>query len=140
MRNSPKLLDLLLLMNSSTTARAIRGRTITEMSILKPKSAIIHAVNVVPTLAPIITAMDWASDIRPALTKLTTITVDADELWIRAVMRHPVSSPVNRLRVMADRMLRSRSPATFWSPSLITFMPYMNRPTAPSKPRKSKKV
>ena len=40
----------------------------------------IQAVNVVPTLAPMITAIDCASVIRPAFTKLTTITVDADEL------------------------------------------------------------
>ena len=83
----------------------------------------IHAVNVVPTFAPMITAIDWPSVIRPALTKLTTITVDADELWIKAVITMPVRRPAKRLRVMADRMLRRRSPAAFCSPSLITFMP-----------------
>ena len=40
----------------------------------------IHVVTVVPTLAPNITAMACCSDIRPAFTKLTTITVDALEL------------------------------------------------------------
>ena len=40
---------------------------------------IIQAVKVVPTLAPMMTAMESASDISPAFTKLTTITVEADE-------------------------------------------------------------
>ena len=73
----------------------------------------------------------------PALTKLTTITVEAEELWIRAVMKNPVTVPVKRLRVIADRMLRSRSPAAFCRPSLMTFIPYRKRPTAPKSPKKS---
>ena len=111
------------LQNRSGTAHAISGRMNTDVSTLNPNSAIIQAVKVVPTLALNITAIDWPRVISPALTKLTTITVDADELWMRAVIRMPVSSPVNRLRVMADRMLRRRSPAAFWRPSLITFIP-----------------
>ena len=47
---------------------------------LKPKMAIIHSVNVVPKAAPKLTASDCSSGIRPALTKLTTIDTDADEL------------------------------------------------------------
>ena len=80
MRNSPILFVLLFFENRSGIARPIMGRINSDMLTLKPNSAITHAVNVVPTLAPIITAMDWARVIRPALTKLTTITVDADEL------------------------------------------------------------
>ena len=91
-------------------------------------SAMTQAVNVVPTLAPMITAMDCVRVIRPALTKLTTITVDADEDWINAVIRKPVMVPVRRLRVMAPRMFRRRSPAAFCRPSLITFIPYRNKP------------
>ena len=112
-----------MLVNSRITANATIGSTATLTSTLKPNRAMIHAVKVVPTLAPKITAMDCARVIRPAFTKLTTITVEADELWIRAVMAQPVSRPVKRLRVMADRILRRRSPATFCRPSLITFMP-----------------
>jgi len=110
------------------------------MLISKLNAEMIQVVTVVPTLAPKITAMDCASDIRPALTKLTTITVEADELWISAVMRMPVSTPVTRFLVIAPRMLRSLSPATFWRPSLITFMPYRNRHTAPRSERKSRTV
>ncbi len=61
--------------------------------------------------------------IRPAFTKLTTITVEALELWIRAVIAIPVSTPVTRFLVIMPRILRSLSPATFCSPSLITFIP-----------------
>ena len=45
----------------------------------KPNKDIIHAVTVVPILAPIITPIDWAKVSKPAFTKLTTITVVADE-------------------------------------------------------------
>ena len=50
-----------------------------EMSALKPNHATIHAVTVVPMLAPIITPIACAKVRRPAFTKLTTITVVADE-------------------------------------------------------------
>ena len=83
----------------------------------------IQVVTVVPTLAPKMTAIDCASDMRPALTKLTTITVEADELCISAVIRRPVMTPVTRFLVITPRMVRRRSPATFCKPSLITFMP-----------------
>lgn len=122
-KNSPIDLLRLLLLKSRGMESPITGRTKADMFTLKPKRAIIQAVNVVPTFAPMITAMDCPSDIRPALTKLTTITVEADELCMRAVMRIPVSIPVNRLRVIAERIFLRRSPAAFCRPSLITFIP-----------------
>ena len=122
-KNSPTDLVVLRLKNSSGTANAKMGKHITVMSTLKPKKATIQVVNVLPTLAPIITAMLWPSVIRPALTKLTTITVEALELWMRAVTSIPVITPKKRLRVIHDRMLRKRSPAAFCKPSLMTFMP-----------------
>ena len=101
----------------------MRGRMRTSTSICPPKIEIIHAVNVVPTLAPIITAIESASDINPAFTKLTTITVDADDDWINAVIKIPVNRPAKRFFVIADRMLRILSPAAFCKPSLIIFIP-----------------
>lgn len=89
----------------------------------KSEIVIIQEVTVVPTFAPMMTAIESASDISPALTKLTTITVDADEDCINAVIKIPVKSPAKRFLVIADRMLRMRSPATFCSPSLIIFIP-----------------
>ena len=38
----------------------------------------------------------------PAFTKLTTITVVAEEDWIRAVINTPVKTPVTRLVVIAE--------------------------------------
>ena len=99
----------------------------------------IHAVTVVPTLAPMMTLIDWVSVRSPALTKLTTITVVALDDWMSAVIRIPVRTPVNRLVVITERMLRNLSPATFCRPSLITFIPYRNIPNAPTSVRKSKK-
>ena len=124
--------------NSSGTAMPISGSINDDILTLNPNSAMTQAVNVVPTLAPMITAMDCVRVIRPALTKLTTITVDADEDWINAVIRKPVMVPVRRLRVMAPRMFRRRSPAAFCRPSLITFIPYRNKPTAPSRHSRSR--
>ena len=62
------------------------------MFTLKPKIEIIHAVTVVPTLAPIITDTDCVKESKPAFTKLTTITVVAEEDCIRAVINTPVST------------------------------------------------
>ena len=99
------------------------GRESILMSNLKPKKEMTHAVTVVPTLAPMITLMDCPRVSKPALTKLTTMTVVALEDWIRAVTSIPVRTPVMRFVVITERMLRSLSPATFWSPSLMIFMP-----------------
>ena len=59
---------------------------------------------VVPMLAPMMTPMACLSLSSPAFTKLTIITVVADELWIRQVVIKPVSTPLSRLLVMAPRM------------------------------------
>ncbi len=70
----------LLWVNSSGTAIANIGNMNIEVSILNPKRAMIHAVKVVQTFDPKMPAMDCASDIKTAVTKLTTITVEAEEL------------------------------------------------------------
>ena len=110
------------------------------ISTEKPKKAISHAVTVVPMLAPIITLMAWASVSRPALTKLTVRTVVAVEDWTAAVTNVPVSKPVKRLRVIAPMILRRWPPASFWSDSLITFMPYISRARHPKSFKKERIV
>jgi hypothetical protein len=70
---------------------------------------------------------------RPALTKLTTITVVAEEDWIADVMPSPVSTPLKGLEVIAERKLLSLSPDAFCRPELIKFMPYRNIPNAPKR-------
>ena len=67
-------------MKSMGTAIAIKGNKMTAMLTLNPPMAIIHSVKVVPSAAPKLTASDCSSGIKPALTKLTTIDTDADEL------------------------------------------------------------
>ena len=79
-RNSPMDLVRLFLEKSNGTEHAMSGRMKSDVSTLNPNKAMIHAVKVVPTFAPKMTAIDWASVIKPAFTKLTTITVEADEL------------------------------------------------------------
>ena len=112
--NSPMDLRLLLPEKMSGRAMARSGRAKAAMSTLNPKIEMIQAVTVVPILAPIITLMDSASVSNPAFTKLTTITVVAEEDWIRAVINTPVRTPVTRLVVIAVRILRNLSPATFF--------------------------
>ena len=74
---------------------------------------IIHAVTVVPMLAPIITEMAWIRVNSPALTNETVISVVAVELCTAAVTATPVSIPVKRLVVIAPRTRRNCGPANF---------------------------
>ena len=64
----------------------------------------IHAVSVVPMLAPMMTEMAWARVSRPAETKETVITVVADDDCTAQVTSVPVSMPVSRLVVMRPRI------------------------------------
>ena len=84
-----------------------------EISALKPNRAIIHAVRVVPILAPMITLIACVKVRSPAFTKLTTITVVALEDWMTPVTPRPVTTPLNGFDVMDARNLRSPSPAAF---------------------------
>ena len=61
----------------------------------------IHAVSVVPMLAPMITEIACASVSKPAFTNDTVITVVAVELCTAEVTNIPVKIPVKRLVVMA---------------------------------------
>ncbi len=75
----PQLLFLALLEKSKGSERPIRGNTIATMCTLKPRAVINQAVAVVPILEPMTTPMDSATVMSPALTKLTNITVVADD-------------------------------------------------------------
>ena len=116
---------------------ARRGRANAAISTLNPKIEIIQAVTVVPILTPMMTLIDSARVSNPAFTKLTTITVVAEEDWIRAVINTPVKTPVTLLVVIAVKILRSLSPATFCKPSLIIFIPYRKSPNEPMSFKKS---
>ena len=90
-----------------------------------------QAVTVVPTLAPMMTLMACRSVISPELTKPTTITVVADELWMMAVMPRPVRKPANTLLVILSSSVRSLLPARRSSAWPMTFMPNRNRHSPP---------
>ena len=62
---------------------------------------IIHAVNVVPMLAPMMMDMACASVSSPALTNDTVITVVAVDDCTAAVTKAPVNIPVKRFVVIA---------------------------------------
>ena len=130
--SSPMLRRLSLFEFEKRNPSSIIGTASNEMSALKPSHDTIHAVTVVPMLAPMITPMACVNVSSPALTKLTTITVVADEDCITVVMPRPVSTPLRGFDVMADKKLRSLSPAAFCSPELIRFIPYRNIPNAPN--------
>lgn len=137
--NSPIDFLELLLEKKRGKANASNGRVNAAISTLKPRADMIHAVTVVPILAPIMTPIDWVSVRRPAFTKLTTITVVADEDWMSAVINIPVSTPVTLFVVIAVSIRRKLSPANFCRPSLMIFIPYKNSAKEPISRRKSKK-
>ncbi len=108
------------------------GRAMALMENLNPNRDIIQAVTVVPMLAPIITPMDCEREISPALTKLTSITVVAELDCTTAVIIIPVRIPLKRFEVIAVRMERILSPATFCNDSLSIFIPKRNSPSEPN--------
>lgn len=132
--NSAHDLNLLFGDNIKGRLKAIKGRVIIEIlnPFSNPTRAMIHAVIVVPILAPMIIPADSFSDKRPALTRLTTITVNADEDWIPAVILNPVKMLLNLLEVIDERIFRNRLPDTFCRASLISFMPKRKTPRDPT--------
>ena len=130
--NSPMLLRLPLPLKMSGIPIASRGMAKAAMFTLNPTAEIIHAVTVVPMLAPMMTPILWPSVISPAFTKLTTITVVALDDWMSAVISTPVSTPITRFLVIAARILRRRSPANFSRPSDIVFIPKRNNAREPT--------
>lgn len=78
---------------------------------------------VVPIFAPIVTAIDWVKLTKPAFTKLTSITVVAEEDCISEVTNKPVKNPALRLAVITPNTCRSLLPVAFCKDSLSIFMP-----------------
>ena len=119
-------------MKNKLMAASSMGRLKPPEPSPRPKSVMIHAVTVVPMLAPMMTATAPASDSRPALTNPTTITVVADELWMAAVTAVPVSIPLMGLPVICFSTARILLPAIFCRPSLMSFMAKRNTANAPA--------
>jgi len=88
-------------------------------------------VTVVPTLLPMMMPTAWCSCMMPLLTKPTTITVVAEELWITAVTPRPSRKPLRGLSLSLERMTCSLPPACCSSDSPIRFIPYKKRARPP---------
>jgi len=121
----------------SAKPKPTNGNAIVLILTLNPRIAINQAVTVVPILAPIMTPMDSVSVSNPALEKLTTIKVVAEDDCITEVIKNPVKTPKNLLEVILAKMERILFPASFMSASLITFIPNKKTPNAPSSSRTS---
>ncbi len=72
-----------------------------------------QAVIVVPMLAPMINPIAASNESNPALTRLTIMTVVAEEDCIDAVIRNPVVILRNLLKVTVARIFLIPVPATF---------------------------
>ena len=107
-----------------------------ELSI--PVKLRIQDVMVVPTFAPIIIPIACLRLIIPELTKPTTITVVAEELWIIAVTPAPSKNPLNLLDVNFSRMFFNWFPALFSRASPIIFIPKRNNAKPPIRDNTSK--
>ena len=112
---------------------AITGSAKSEISILNPNKLTIHAVIVVPMLAPKMTPNDWYRFSSPALAKPTTITVVALEDWMMLVTSVPQAVAAKRLAVAMPKSWRIFSPDTFCRPSLIIFIPNRKMAKPPNK-------
>ena len=82
-----------------------------------------QAVIVVPTLDPMIRKAASLNASIPAFTKLTTITVTADDDWISEVAKKPVVQAPNRLEATARSAFLKPLPAIRCTASLMTFIP-----------------
>ena len=118
-----------------TKPTRMRGKAKSAMLNENPNTAMIHAVTVVPMLAPIITPTAWPRTRRPAFTKLTTMMVVAVEDWIAAVTPMPVTICLKGLDVIEARKDLNPSPATFWSPPLNRLNPKRKSATDPRSVR-----
>jgi len=112
--------------------KPIIGRASADILKLKPTRETIHAVTVVPMLAPNMTPAACTTVRSPALTNDTTITVVADDDWMIPVTTRPVIRALNVLPVIRLSVRLSPSPAARWIPSDRIFIPYRNSPSEPT--------
>ncbi len=83
------------------------------LNLAIPTPAMIQPVRVVPILAPMMTPMPCLRVKRPALTKVMSITVVAEEDCTATVTRAPLITPMTLFLVMKLRVFCKRSPAAF---------------------------
>ena len=74
------------------------------------------------------TVVAWKRDISPTLTKPTTMTVVAEELWMIAVTPAPMPTPASRDLPVFSNQRRRRLVASFSILSESTLKPNKNAP------------
>ena len=89
---------------------------------------------VVPIFAPSMTAMAWGMVISLAATNPMTITVVAELDCMSAVTSAPISTPMMGFPVRTFNIFLSLSPAIFFSPELISFIPKIKIASPPNRP------
>ena len=109
------------------------GRAAAEMLTRKPKIATSHGVEVVPSVAPMMTPIACANVSSPALTKPMTVRIAAVEDCTSAVKTTPDTIALNRPEISLCSALRSESPARSFRPSVRWWMPSRNRPRPPRR-------
>jgi len=92
---SPKSLRFFIFDKIKGRPTPTMGRAMAVILNLKPITETIQVVTVVPILAPIITPIACTSESKEALTKLTTMTVVAEDDCIKEVVKNPVKIATN---------------------------------------------
>jgi hypothetical protein len=131
MKHSPIGFNLLFLISININPSPIMGIDNDEMSYLIPNKVIIQAVIVVPILEPIITPIAFLKFNTPAFTKLTTITVVAEDDCMMVVTMVPVNAALNRFEVKEAKIVRNLFPDNFCKASLMNFIPKRKRAKEP---------
>ena len=80
-----------------------------KLNCPRPRREMSQAVIVVPTFDPMIRKAASLNASIPAFTKLTTITVTADDDWISEVAKKPVVQAPNRLEATARALSQTTS-------------------------------
>src|SRR5215468_459391 len=108
------------------------GRAAVAIRTRKPKIASSHGVDVVPSVAPMMTPIACENVTSPALTKPMTVRIAAVEDWMIAVKIAPDSTALNRPDASLWSPRRSESPARPLRPSVRWWIPSRNRPSPPT--------
>src|SRR5215475_8195538 len=109
------------------------GRAAVAILTRKPKIASSHGVEVVPSVAPMMTPIACENVTSPALTKPMTVRMAAVEDWMIAVKTAPDSTALNGPAASRWSARRSESPARPFRPSVRWWMPSRNRPSPPTR-------
>ena len=98
-----------------------------------PERLVIHAVSVVPMLAPKMMLMVWLNCMMPELTRPTSMTVVAEDDCTAMVMTAPRTMLIQGLAVIFRSISSRRPPAIFSRLPDMTFMPKRKKVSPPMR-------